>query len=160
MSRSCYYKEGCPAWSQTPGFIWTPHDLQQQRLNDGHHYHPKLKCNCDTVSYPTVKAGCWLNENPNKPEGCAGAAGAGWFAPKVNTPGLLGKLKLEVLLPNWNTEPGKKGWKRKRETKLKWEFVLSSKIFTFFLLFWINFYRSLLMTKLGQGVPHKYPPSP
>lgn len=54
---------------------------------------------------PTVKAGGWLNENPDEPEGCAGAAGAGGFATKVNTPGLFGKLKLELLLPNWNTEP-------------------------------------------------------
>lgn len=84
------------------------------------------------VSYPTVNAGGWLNENPEEPEGCAGAAGAGGFAPKVNTPGLFGKLKLEVLLPNWNTEPGKMGLKQKAVRKLKFEFILSSKILMFF----------------------------
>lgn len=54
---------------------------------------------------PTVNAAGWLNENPGVPEGGAGAAGAGGFAPKVNTPGLFGKLKLVVVLPKWNTEP-------------------------------------------------------
>lgn len=73
-----------------------------------------------------------MNENPEEPEGCAGAAGAGGFAPKVNTPGLFGKLKLEVLLPNWNTEPGKMGLKQKAVRKLKFEFILSSKILMFF----------------------------
>ena len=78
------------------------------------------------VSYPTVNAGGWLNENPEEPEGCAGAAGAGGFAPKVNTPGLFGKLKFE--------------------------FILSSKILTFFPLPLINFfYGSLTVTKLGEG---------
>lgn len=54
---------------------------------------------------PTVNVEGGLNENPEVPEGGAGAADAGGFAPKVNTPGLFGKLKLVVLLPNWNTEP-------------------------------------------------------
>lgn len=54
-----------------------------------------------------------MNENPGVPEGGAGAVAAEEFAPKVNTPGLFGKLKLVVLLPNWNTEPGKMGWKQK-----------------------------------------------
>lgn len=76
------------------------------------------------VSYPTVNVGGWLNENPEVPEGGAGAADAGGFAPKVNTPGLFGKLKLVVLLPNWNTEPGKMEWKQKEVRKLKYEFIL------------------------------------
>lgn len=66
------------------------------------------------VSYPTVNVGCWLNENPEVPEGGAGGADAGGFAPKVNTPGLFGKLKLVLLPPNRNTEPGKMGWKQNK----------------------------------------------
>jgi len=92
------------------------------------------------VSYPTVNVGGWLKENPDEPEGCAGAAGAGRFAPKVNTPGLFGKLKLEVLLPNWNTGPGEMGWKKKGGRKLKFEFILSSKILMFFPLSFMNFF--------------------
>lgn len=82
------------------------------------------------VSYPTVNAGGWLNENPEEPEGCTGAAGAGGFAPKVNTSGLLVKLKLEVLLPNWNTGPKKDGAEAERNKKMKSEFILSSKNLT------------------------------
>lgn len=107
-------------------------------------------------SYPTVNVGGWLNENPEVPEGGAGAADAGGFAPKVNTPGLFGKLKLVVLLPNWNTEPGKMGWKQKEVRKLEFEFILFSKILMFFPIIFkdYSFYRLLKMTKLG-GVQEK-----
>lgn len=76
---------------------------------------PKGRGNSDTVSYPTVNAGGWLKANPREPDDCAGAAGAGGFAPKVNTPWLFGKVKLELLLPNWNTEPGDTGGSRREE---------------------------------------------
>lgn len=89
------------------------------------------------------------------PEGGAGAAGAGGFAPKVNIPGLFGKLKVVVLLANWNTEPGKTGWKQKEVRKLKFEFILSSKILMFFPAIFKDYsiYRLLKMTKLGEGAP-------
>ena len=45
-----------------------------------------------------------MYENPKEPPGCADDAPG--VAPKVNTPGLLPvKLKLAVLLPNWNIGP-------------------------------------------------------
>lgn len=54
-----------------------------------------------TPSYPGLNDEGWVNPNPEEPAGCALG-----FAPKVNTPGLLPvKLKLAVLLPNWNAEP-------------------------------------------------------
>lgn len=52
-------------------------------------------------SYPGLNAEGWVNGNPEEPVGCVLG-----FAPKVNTPGVLPvKLKLVVLLPNWNAEP-------------------------------------------------------
>lgn len=51
--------------------------------------------------FPGLNAEGWVNGNPEEPVGCVLG-----FAPKVNTPGVLPvKLKLVVLLPNWNAEP-------------------------------------------------------
>lgn len=91
-----------------------------------------------------------MNENPEEPEGCADAVGAVGFAPKVKTPGLFGKLKLEVLLPNWNTGPGKVGWKQKRTRKLSFEFILSILVFLLLYLTDVSL-NSLKMTKFRVG---------